>query len=152
MQQASGIPKGIARAILTVFCVVALAGCTLPRSGPTSGEILNAANADEYGMHVVTVTPGIASVARSSEALGFGSEFVGAGAISPDAIAAGDRLSVSVWENVDAGLLAGIGQKVTVLEELQVDQSGGIFVPYAGRIQAAGLSPGEVRASITREP
>lgn len=150
MQQASGNPLGVARAILVVFCVVALAGCTLPRSGPTSGEIMDASMAAEYGMHVVTVTPGVASVARSSEALGFGSEFVGAGTISPDAISAGDRLSVSVWENVDAGLLAGIGQKVTVLEELQVDQSGGIFVPYAGRIQAAGLSPGEVRASITQ--
>ena len=149
MQEASRTYSAIARAIVLALVALTLAGCTLPRSGPTSGEILNAASAEEYGMHVVNVTPGVASVARSSETLGFGSDFTGAGTISPDAISAGDRLSVSVWENVDAGLLAGVGQKVTVLEELQVDQSGGIFVPYAGRIQAAGLSPGELRARIT---
>ena len=39
-------------------------------------------------------------------------------------ISPGDTLSVKVWENVDTGLLAGIGQKVTTLEAIQVDQSG----------------------------
>ena len=135
-----------ARALLLV---AAVAGCTLPRSGPTAGEILSAGDVPEYGMHVVTVTPGIAAASRSSEALGFGAEFVNAGVVSPDAISPGDTLSVKVWENVDTGLLAGIGQKVTTLEAIQVDQSGEIFVPYAGRIRAAGESPDELRQTIT---
>jgi polysaccharide export outer membrane protein len=56
---------------------------------------------------------------------------------------------VRVWENVEAGVLAGVGQKVTVLESIEVDQSGAIFVPYAGRLQAAGETPDGLRRAIT---
>ena len=41
-----------------------LAGCTLPRSGPTAGEIRAAGDAPEYGMHIVNVTPPIAAASR----------------------------------------------------------------------------------------
>jgi polysaccharide export outer membrane protein len=136
----------LARALLLV---AAVAGCTLPRSGPTAGEIRAAARTPAYDMHLVDVTPPVAAASRSVEALGFGAAFVNAGVISPDAINPGDTLSVRVWENVDTGLLAGVGQKATELEAIQVDQTGGIFVPYAGRIEAAGSSPDELRQKIT---
>jgi polysaccharide export outer membrane protein len=135
-----------ARALLLT---AAVAGCTLPRSGPTADEIMSAGEVPEYGLHLVTVTPGIAAASRSSETLGFSADFVNAGVVSPDTIRPGDTVSVKVWENVDTGLLAGVGQKVTTLEAIQVDQSGEIFVPYAGRIQAAGETPDDLRREIT---
>ena len=61
--------------------------------------------------------------------------------MSPDTISPGDTLSVRVWENVDAGLLAGVGQRATPIEAMQVDQSGAIFMPYVGRVEAAGRTP-----------
>jgi polysaccharide export outer membrane protein len=137
---------GFARALLLL---AALAGCALPRSGPTVGEIARGGNDPALDMHVVEVTPPIAAASRSEEALGFGAGFVNAGPVSPDTIRPGDTLSVAVWENVDTGLLVGVGQKATTLEAIQVDQSGEIFVPYAGRIRAAGRSPDELRAEIT---
>jgi polysaccharide export outer membrane protein len=146
MQVLRNAKAGFAHALLLA---AALAGCTLPRSGPTVGEIKSAAAMPEYGMHVVNVTLPIAAASRSIETLGFGAEFVNAGAVSPDAISPGDTVSVRVWENVDTGLLAGVGQRATDLEAIQVDQSGGIFVPYAGRIEAAGTSPEELRQRIT---
>ena len=100
-------------------------------------------------MHLVDVTPAIAAASRQTETLGFGRSLLDAGVVSADSISPGDTVSVRVWENVDAGLLAGVGQKVTVLEEIEVDQSGEIFVPYAGRLQAAGRSPDELRRDIT---
>ena len=138
-----------ARFARALLLMAALAGCVMPRSGPTAGEIKSAARTPGYDMHVVSVTPPVAAASRSVETLGFGSDFVGAGVVSPDAISPGDTLSVRVWENVDTGLLAGVGQKATALEAIQVDQTGGIFVPYAGRIQAAGDSPDELRQKIT---
>ena len=36
------------------------------------------------------------------------------------------------------------------LSDLQVDGSGRIFVPYAGRIQVAGHTPEEIRQLITQ--
>ena len=67
-----------------------------------------------------------------------------------DVINAGDKLSVTVWENVDNGLLVGTGQKVALLDEIQVDQKGNIFMPYAGTIRASGRTPDELRQVITR--
>jgi polysaccharide export outer membrane protein len=142
--------RRIARAAVASLSMAALAaGCTMPRSGPTAGEIKQAADLPQYDMHIVTVTPGVAAAARTAETLGFGADFVNAGAVSPDTISPGDTLSVRVWENVDAGLLAGVGQRATPIEAMQVDQSGAIFMPYVGRVQAAGRTPEELRQEIT---
>jgi len=127
---------------------VALAGCTLPRSGPTASEIRSSAGAED-GVHIVTVTPPIAAASRHVETLGFSAELIGAGVVSPDMISPGDRLAVTVWENVDTGLLAGVGQRVTSVEEIQVDQGGEVFMPYVGRVQAAGRTPESLRGEIT---
>lgn len=142
--------KRIAKAMfLACSCALLVGGCTLPRSGPTAGEIRNAAAAPEYDMHIVTVTPAVAAASRSYDALGFSSSLVNAPEISPDVIASGDTLGVRVWENVDAGLLAGVGQRAAPIEALQVDQSGSIFIPYVGRVQAAGKTPNQVRQIVT---
>ncbi len=139
----------VVRAMFVGAMVIALAGCTLPRSGPTAGEILRAGDDPELGLHIVAVTPSVAAAARSEAAIGFGSQFTGAGPISADAISPGDTLAITVWENVDAGLLAGIGQRATAVQEIQVDESGQIFMPYVGRVRVAGSSPEEVRGRIT---
>jgi len=85
------------------------------------------------------------------ESLGFSSSFLNAGPRLADLIARGDTLSVTVWENVDNGLLASVGQKVTLLEQVQVDQNGNIFIPYAGRLRASGKTPDQLRQLITRQ-
>jgi polysaccharide biosynthesis/export protein len=132
-----------------LLLIAALSGCVLPRSGPSLGEIRRAADVPGYDMHLVEVTPPVAAASRSIEPLGFGPEFTGAPPVSPDQIRPGDKLSVRVWENIDTGLLVGTGQKATSLESVEVDQSGEIFVPYAGRVKASGLSPDELRLSVT---
>ncbi|MGL4281433.1 MAG: polysaccharide biosynthesis/export family protein, partial [Albidovulum sp.] len=68
-----------------------------------------------------------------------------------DVIHAGDVLSLTIWENVDNGLLASTATGATPLSEVQVDGSGYIFVPYAGRIKAAGNTPDALRQIITEK-
>ena len=58
-------------------------------------------------------------------------------------------LGLTIYENVDDGLLVNPGQNATLLDEVQVDGAGFIFVPYAGRIRAAGNTPEAVRRIIT---
>lgn len=142
------VHRATARLGCAAIVAVALAGCTLPRSGPTAGEIRAAGSSEQYDMHILTVTPEIAAATRLETPLGFSSAFLNASTISPDTISPGDRVSVTVWENVDNGLLAGVGQKNTVLQDLQVDQAGNIYVPYAGEVHAAGLTPDTLRAKI----
>jgi polysaccharide export outer membrane protein len=140
-------------AILPRLTAVALAwlaaGCTLPRSGPTAGEIRSGVDPAAGGVQVVDVNGAIARAASVDDPLGFGADFLGAGPVAADGISPGDRVSVTVWENVDTGLLAGVGQKVTALDEIQVDAEGRIFVPYVGLIPAAGRSPDALRQEIT---
>jgi polysaccharide export outer membrane protein len=57
-------------------------------------------------------------------------------------------LSLTLWENVNDGILTTAGAPVS-LERVQVDSSGMIFVPYAGLIRAAGNSTEALRRIIT---
>ncbi len=129
--------------------VLVLAACSLPRSGPSRSEIMAGARQDA-GVHILEVTDQVALAARSVESLGFDSSFLNASAARADRISAGDLLSVTVWENVDNGLLASVGQKVTFISDIQVDQNGQIFVPYAGNLKASGKTPEELRRLVTR--
>jgi len=98
---------------------------------------------------VVSVNDRVTRATAVVPALGFTGAFTGAGVIGSDTIRPGDTLGLTIYENVDDGLLAPVGLNSTVLEEVQVDGSGFIFVPYAGRIRAAGNSPEAVRRLIT---
>ncbi|MHA3914223.1 polysaccharide biosynthesis/export family protein [Halovulum sp. GXIMD14793] len=142
----------IARAGCTgVLCLtMLLAACALPRSGPNAREIAEGSTANGGEVNIVMVTEQIARASNRNEKLGFSNAFLKAGTTSTDAISPGDTLSVTVWENVENGLLAGVGQKVTVLQEIQVDQAGNIFMPYAGVLKAAGKTPEQLRLLITR--
>ena len=136
--------------VALLSAVLVLAGCSLPRSGPKTKEILAGSKEEGGDVNVVLVSGEIARASNENEELGFSAGFLNAGNSATDVIAPGDKLSVTVWENVEQGLLASVGQKVTVLQEIQVDQAGNIFMPYAGILQASGKTPEQLRLLITR--
>lgn len=140
--------RGFAR-IVGLVALTALAGCGLPRSGPSKNEIFSGAVEKGGDAHVIMVNDHVNRVANYTPAYGFTREFLNAGEIGSDVIRAGDVLGLMVWENVDDGLLTNLGQSSTQLQQLQVDSDGFIFVPYAGRVRAAGNTPDELRRIIT---
>jgi len=75
--------------------------------------------------------------------------FVTAGSIGSDTIGPGGLLGLQIFENVDSPLLAAPTANSSTFEEVQVDGAGFIFIPYAGRIRAAGNTPEAVRRIIT---
>ena len=136
--------------IAFVVVAMALGACALPRPGPNVDEIVAGSKAEGGDLNIVMVTQAIAQRAYTRHELGFSQGFTGMPRKITDLINPGDKLSVTVWENVDNGLLVGTGQKVALLEEIQVDQTGNIFMPYAGTIRASGRTPDELRQVITR--
>lgn len=90
-------------------------------------------------------------IASVAPAYGFDDTFLNAGIVGSDTIQPGDVLGLTIWENVDDGLLVPQGQNATVLDEVQVDGAGFIFVPYAGRVRAAGNTPEAIRRLITEK-
>lgn len=129
--------------------LAALSACGLPRSGPNKREIYKSSVLQDGDAYVVTVNAEVARQASIVPPLGFTNGFVGAGVVGSDEIRPGDVLNLSIWENVDNGLLADQGLNSTKLQEVQVDGDGYIFVPYAGRIRAAGNTPEALRRVIT---
>ncbi|MBF9034662.1 polysaccharide export protein [Rhodobacterales bacterium HKCCE2091] len=140
------------RVRVTALLLVALtvAGCGLPRLGPTRNEIFASSVQREGDAFVVEVNERVIAATSVAEALGFSSTFVNGGASSTEVIRPGDMLSLTVYENVQDGLLAGEGANAAMIEEVQVDDSGHIFIPYAGRVRAAGNTPNALREIITR--
>tara|TARA_R110002033_G_scaffold130779_1_gene171196 strand:- start:486 stop:1571 length:1086 start_codon:yes stop_codon:yes gene_type:complete len=128
-----------------------VSSCGLPQVGPNKRQIY-AGSVQKHGdAFVVAVNDRVTRATAVAPALGFNSGFIHAGQLGSDTINPGDTLGLTIWENVDDGLLAAQGANATVLEEVQVDGSGFIFVPYAGRIKAAGNSPEAIRRIITNK-
>jgi len=136
-------------AMLAVFSI--LTACTLPRVGPNKREIFAGSVQKEGDAFVVSVNDRVTRATAVVPALGFSSSFQNAATLTSDTIRPGDVLGLTVWENVDDGLLAGEAANSTILEEVQVDSAGFIFVPYAGRIRASGNTPNQLRETITAQ-
>ena len=141
------LSKGVALIVVLGLA----AACGLPRSGPNKAEIFSGSVLREGDAFVLVVDDRVNAIAAVAPRLGFTSAFLNAGEIGSDTIRPGDVLGLTIWENVDDGLLVPVGQNATVLEEVQVDGSGFIFVPYAGRIRAAGNTPEAIRRIISEK-
>ena len=141
-----------AQALTLVAVVSMVAGCGLPRTGPNKREIFAGSVLEQGDAFVVTVNSRVTRAASVVPSFGFGSDFRNAGVVGSDTINAGDTLVLTVFENVrDDPLLGNTGQRVSLLDQVQVDGEGYIFIPYAGRIRAAGQTPDGLRQAITRK-
>ncbi|WP_371169065.1 polysaccharide biosynthesis/export family protein [Aliiroseovarius sp. 2305UL8-7] len=146
----SNVSKKVIRATALCTLVFALGACGLPRSGPNKSEIIAGSTQKNGNAYVVNVNQRVTRATSVVPKLGFSNAFKNAAVVGSDTIRAGDTLGISIWENVDNGILTTAGAPA-VLERVQVDGSGYIFIPYAGRIKAAGNSPEAIRRVITNK-
>ncbi len=139
-----------ARSVAIAAIAFVMASCgILPQVGPNKRQIYSGSVQQSGDSFIVSVNDRVTRATSVQPALGFSDAFRNAGRVGSDTISAGDTLGLTIWENVDDGLLAGEATNQTVLEEVQVDGSGFIFVPYAGRIRASGNTPEAIRRIIT---
>ena len=138
-----------AHSIALIAAMSVVSSCGLPQVGPNKRQIFSGSVQREGDAFIVTVNDRVTRTTAITPALGFADNFINAGVVGSDTINAGDTLGISVWENVDEPLLGVEGSPLATLEEIQVDGAGFIFIPYAGRIKAAGNSPEAIRRIIT---
>lgn len=143
------LPLRTLRGAALLGLLTLVAACGLPRSGPDKGEIFAGSVERNGDAFVIAVSDDVNRIASITPTIGFSEAFLNAGLLGSDTIRPGDTLGLTIWENVDDGLLANEGLNSTVLEEVQVDGAGFIFVPYAGRIMAAGNTPEAIRRLIS---
>ena len=142
------LTERLGRGVLAMGLAGLVAACGLPRPGPTQNEIFAGSVLREGDSFVLVVDDRVNAIAGVTPALAFSAGFQNAGLLGSDTIQPGDTLALTIWENVDDGLLVPTGQNATVLDEVQVDGQGFIFVPYAGRVRAAGNTPEGIRRII----
>lgn len=140
-----------ARPIFALFALGILTACALPKVGPSKSQIFAGSVQKEGDAYIVAVNDRVTRATAVVPALGFSNEFRNAATLTSDTIRPGDVLGLTIWENVDDGLLAGEAVNSTALEEVQVDSAGYIFVPYAGRVRASGNTPNQLREVITEK-
>jgi polysaccharide export outer membrane protein len=141
-----------------------LAGCAaIPEDGPTPGAVNKAGTGPKAAFGLVTLdyattqriatsTPATIAVLAAEDS-----------AAPNDLIAAGDEVSVSIFEAADGGLFArSVGatffgpsptQPQAVQEQLPrllVDRNGDLDVPFGGTLHVAGLTPQEAAERIRR--
>lgn len=150
----SRVPR-FARIVALCTCVVSITACdvltrVLPSAGPTRNQLFAGSVQNEGDAFVVEVNQRVTAATALVPTLGFPPSLLNAGVTNTDVIQPGDTLTLTIFENVSDGLLAGEGANASQLSTLQVDTSGFIFIPYAGRIRAAGNTPDQLREIITR--
>lgn len=140
------------KVVLLLVSAALVAACGLPRSGPNKREIYAGSVEKKGNAHIVPVTPVVTAATSVQPTFGFSDSFRNAGLVASDMVSAGDVIGVTVYENVkDDPLLGNSGQRVSALTSVEVDGQGYIFIPYGGRIKAAGQTTEGLRQAITRK-
>ena len=147
--------------VLGAICAVGLlGGCSsLPNAGPKTADIVEAGQPPADPAYVapydvVPISDPVVSALERYRVGGLAGSFGGVAGGRSDALGVGDVLAVAIYEASTGGLFGsgdlgvGVGTKNVQLPPQQIDQSGYISIPFAGRIRAAGRTTAQVGASI----
>ena len=147
-------------ACISALGTVALSGCFsfLPTVGPTRHHIVNTrAHINAAAIQVINVDDAITSQLAVQRQLHLFSETLGSQHIDSRSLGAGDVLEVTIWEAAPATLFGtasifgatGIAtSRPTTLPDQPIDDDGTIYVPFAGRVPAAGKTLQSIAADI----
>lgn len=125
--------------------LLASSACTsLPRSVSSLSEVQEASESGDIRLIPLSA----ATLPQPSQALtaGFPSALTQAEEFDFSRLGIGDRLQVRIWEGGTPTIFTGAGG--ADLGELTIDDSGRIFLPYAGAMQAAGLTVSQLRSAV----
>lgn len=150
-------------AFLALFA--GLAGCaSLPSSGPTGGQIRKSATVPKDGTVPIALVPirNANDVPAPSAAALPAALLLDAAPTPTDMVGPGDILDINIYEagvtlfasgggvgaTGAAQMIANPGVQVQKLPPMRVDDLGDIAIPYAGTLHVAGLTTGEIEATI----
>src|SRR5947209_5514686 len=144
-------------AVIGVLAGMMVAGCSsLPTAGPTASDVKNQEIKDsEVRFDLVDIDDNVVAALLASRGENFHTRFKKYGRPPQPRIGVGDSVVVSIWEAAGGGLFGAsptdhvsAGSRSVTIPEQMVGRDGGISVPFADRVPAAGRLPVEVQKTI----
>ncbi len=137
-----------------LMACLSLSGCIwapgqhLSRTEPGPGQVRTAGN-DQ--LDLVAITPRLIAMEQAGRAaIDDAPQALTEYRPEPYRIGAGDVLYITVWDHPELTVPAGAQQQVNLAGRL-VQGDGTLFYPYIGKIQAAGLTPIELRDKLASQ-
>lgn len=130
--------------------ILLLSACGLPSVGPNHQEVISYGTKEDSEAIIVPITMDVAIATKRHRSSSIPSVFLSAKPINSDLVWPGDTLTISVYENVDDGILSLNGAPAELVE-IQVAGSGNVFLPYIGNIRATDHTTEGLRQMITRK-
>lgn len=147
----------------------ALAACALPAAGPTVDQIEHPFDGPTFTL--VKVDSRIVQILRSYGNLSFGPRFHGKRSTSGYTLRPGDAIAVTVYETGGASLFGtggptvpGVSQPagtppasavtpagITTVPPQVIEADGTITMPFVGRVQTVGKTPGQLGQEIEKQ-
>lgn len=134
-----------------VLAVLGIGACTQPRPGPNMDEIFAGSVMREGDAFIIAVGDRVNRSLNVPQGRGFSDALRRGQVLGSDTVRVGDTITVTIFENVPEGLLTSTETRGARLEQVQVDSQGYIYVPFAGRIRAAGQTPEGLRDTVARQ-
>lgn len=128
-----------------------LAACAVPRGAPTRSEVLSGANQSEADFALELVTRDRLPVYRR---WGHGpspitSKWPSGGSVPQDQrLAAGDRLSLRIWDSGETSLFTAPGAQFADIQNVVVSGSGHVDLPYVDAVHVGGMTVASARARL----
>ena len=140
------------RSLLLSAGAISLSACSVPRGAPTRSEVLAGTDRDK-GQDVPAFTLELVTsqrlplyaqwgLSKSHARMGWPG---GNAAPADQRLAAGDLLTVRIWDAEESSLLTSAGAQFSDIQNVVVSASGTVSLPYIDRVEVAGLTQDQAR-------
>ncbi|MBO9463846.1 polysaccharide export protein [Tropicibacter sp. R15_0] len=137
--------------MLLCLSVVTLTACSLPRGAALQSEITNEKASEDPTFQVVEVTrsniPDLLNWPKTGRHGHYHWPNTSEG-VNSSTIRSGDRVTITIWDSQDHSLITNPGQNYTVIDNVEVDGGGSIFLPYVNKVRVRGLTADGARKKI----
>jgi polysaccharide biosynthesis/export protein len=136
----------IGRIAIAILISSLLTGCTvLPRSGPTKADVY------QTSFNRIPIIPITASTSKltylnTPYPWNFSNK---SHAINYETLDVDDKIDLNIWENASEKLYTGSQQGPSDLGTLAISGSGDIYIPYLGKVKAAGNTIEQLQYKLT---
>ncbi|MHA7821018.1 MAG: polysaccharide biosynthesis/export family protein [Erythrobacter sp.] len=139
----------LSRSLLALVALSGLlAGCALPRGGPSASEIVAAQGPD---MAVVPITSWQADPAGLAPLAIIPDGFTAGADADFESLRRGDVLTVTISEAGGDGSFPVTLSAPATIDGVSIAGDGSVTLPFAGRVEAAGLTTAELTARIRQQ-